>query len=83
MERTLFSVVGKQIVHSNSKNTDYCMVHISIPFDDAAITSGASGSRVFSTVVTPQEYNSISVADYSGYIMQNGRYSSVVFEEKL
>lgn len=83
MEKTKFCVVGKQIIHSNSKNTDYCMIHIMVPFDDAAITSGASGARVFSTVVTPQEYNNISLDNYSGYIMQNGRYTSVAFEEKL
>ena len=41
MEKKNFTVVGKQIIHSNQKNADYCMVHIIVPFDNPAILSGA------------------------------------------
>lgn len=83
MEKEKFCVVGKQVIHSNQKNADYCMVHIMVPFNDQEITSGAQGARVFSTMVTPSEYNRIGLNNYTGYIMQNGRYTSVAFDEQI
>ena len=83
MEKKNFTVVGKQIIHSNQKNADYCMVHIIVPFDPPAILNGASGSQAITTMVTPEEYNNITISNYNGYIIQNGRYTSVAFEEKL
>lgn len=81
MVKEEFLVVGKQEIKS-SKGTFYA-VHVVVKFSEREVSNGAEGRKVSTSMVDAVEYPNIKLGKYRGYVVQNGRYINLVFDELL
>ena len=80
MVKEEFLVVGKQKITS-AKGT-FQMVHLVVKFSDREAAS-ATGRKSVTTMVSPEEFDDIKIGKYKGFVVQNGRYTNVSFDEFL
>lgn len=78
MVKEEFLVVGKQKITS-PKGT-FNMVHLVTKFSDREAGT-ASGRKSVTTMVSPEEYDTIKIGKYRGFVIQNGRYTNCSFDE--
>jgi len=75
-----FLVVGKQKI--NSQKGVFFMIHLVTKFTDYEAVN-ASGRKAVTTMVTQEEFDNIKLGKYNGYVIRNGRYTNIVFDQFL
>ena len=78
MVKERFRVCGKMKI--TSSKGDFYAVHMISHFSSAEKSRGAVGDKAVVTMVTPEEFDSVQLGIYEGYILQSGRYTNVSFE---
>lgn len=81
MVKEEFLVVGKQKITSNKGN--FYAVHVVVKFSEREVSNGAEGRKVATSMVDESEFPNIKIGKYCGYVIQNGRYINLVFDELL
>lgn len=80
MVKQEFLVVGKQKI--NSPKGIFNLVHLVIKFSDREAAT-ASGRKCVTAMVTDEEYATIKIGKYRGFVVQNGKYTNCSFDELI
>lgn len=80
MVKEEFLVVGKQKI--NSPKGSFNLVHLVTKFS-AREAASASGRKSVTAMVTDDEFATIKIGKYLGFIVQNGKYTNCSFDELL
>ena len=77
MVRTNFKVVGKQVIHSSKG--DFYAVHICVPLTDTEKGSNGYGYKSATTIISEDEWKTIRIGKYNGFVVNTGKYTNVDF----